>query len=245
MSESCWWELPWAVLDTETTGLNPETGDRIIEIGVVLFDDGEVSDNWGVLIDPERDLPERVTEITNITPADLAGQPTFDKIADKFLSLLEGRILVAYNAEFDRGFLIHELARSGRQLPPSAHWLDPFVVAKKLHKGRGKMKLGIVAERLGIPLQEAHRAVADAECAGLVLKALAEEGNLPADLETFLVLHEQWQAEQYAKQAHWGRPKGPIAVNSSGPSNSLGPGYPHAKELDPIRFMFLRGSTRR
>lgn len=241
-----WWQQPWAVLDTETTGLNPEGGDRVVELGVVLFDNGAVSDRWGVLIDPEMPLPADTTRITGIKPEDLVGAPVFSAVSDHFLKLLDGRLLVAYNATFDRGFLLHELARVGQSLPSGARWLDPLVLAKRLHKGRGKMKLGIVAKRLGIPLEEAHRATADAECAGLVLKALAEEANLPGDLDEILDLQEQWQAEQEAARAGWRNRRGSqsISIDTGGPRNALGPGYPYSDELDPIRYMFLRGTGR-
>lgn len=243
---TAWWLQPWAVLDTETTGLNPEGGDRIVELGVVQFDGGEPGQRWGKLIDPECPLPADTTRITGIKPEDVAGQPTFEALADAFLEVLGSRILVAYNAAFDRGFLLHELARCGRALPIGARWIDPLVLAKQLHKGRGKMKLGIVAKRLGIPLEEAHRATADAECAGLVLRALAEEGQLPADLDAFLDLQEQWAAEQEASRAGWRNRRGnqSISVDTSGPRNALGPGYPFSDELDPIRYMFLRGTGR-
>jgi DNA polymerase III subunit epsilon len=246
VSTKPWWLQPWAVLDTETTGLNPEGGDRVVELGVVLFDNGEVVDRWGVLINPEIELPAVTTRITGIKPEDLTGAPVFSAVTDHFLSLLEGRLLVAYNVAFDRRFLLHELARVGRTLPLDARWLDPLVFAKRLQKGQGKMKLGIVAKRLGIPLEEAHRATADAECAGWVLKALAEEANLPADLDEILNLHEQWQAEQDAASAGWRsrRSNQNISSDTSGPRNALGPGYPFSDELDPIRYMFLRGTGR-
>ncbi len=240
-----WAKLPLAVLDTETTGLEAEQGDRVIELGVVLFDDGEVVERWGVLIDPERDLPKDASRVTGITEADLVGQPTFDRVAADFVALLEGRLLVAYNASFDRRFIIHELARCQRSLPDGATWLDPLVFAKELQKGQGNMKLGTVAKRLGIPLEEAHRATADAEAAGHVLVALS--ADLPDDLEQVLDLQEQWEAAQAAQRAVWRnrRKPGQVAIAASaGPKDELGPGYPHGDELDPVRYMFLRGTGR-
>lgn len=240
-----WAKLPLAVLDTETTGLEAEQGDRVIELGVVLFDQGEVVERWGVLIDPERDLPKDATRVTGITEADLAGKPLFEKVAADFVALLEGRLLVAYNASFDRRFIIHELARCGRSLPDGATWLDPLVFAKELQKGQGKMKLGAVAKRLGIPLEEAHRATADAEAAGHVLVALSDD--LPDDLEQVLDLQEQWEAAQAAQRAVWkNRSKGGQVTfaASTGPKDELGPGFAHGDELDPVRYMFLRGTGR-
>ena len=161
------------------------------------------------------------------------------------MALLEGRLLVAYNAAFDRRFIIHELARCQRSLPDGATWLDPLVFAKELQKGQGNMKLGTVAKRLGVPLEEAHRATADAEAAGHVLVALSDQ--LPDDLEALLDLQEQWEAAQAAQRAVWrNRRKGGqiTAAVSTGPKDELGPGYPHGDELDPVRYMFLRGTGR-
>lgn len=239
------WALePIAVLDFETTGLVVENGDRVVEIGCILLDDGAVSERWGTLVDPGMPLPADTTRITGITPDDLVGAPRFEAVVGELLRRLEGRLLSAYNASFDRGFLLHELDRCGKQLPDGA-WIDPLVLAKELQKGQGNMKLGTVAKRLDIPLVEAHRAVADAECAGLVLLALAEQ--MPADIGEALDLHEAWEAAQNAARASWrNRRRGATlaAVADGGPQDALGPGYPHGDELDPVRYMFLRGTGR-
>lgn len=240
-----WARGPIAVLDFETTGLDPERGDRVVEIGVIHFDDGEVSDRWGTLIHPEMELPADTTRITGIRPDEVATAPRFVDIVDDFRARLEGRLLSAYNASFDRGFLLHELARCDRKLPDGAQWVDPLVLARQLQKGQGNMKLGTVAKRLDIDLQEAHRAVSDAECAGWVLIALAAE--VPADLGEALDLHEAWEAAQNAQQSAWRNRRGGgtlAAVQDGGPSDALGPGYPHGDELDPVRYMFLRGTGR-
>jgi DNA polymerase-3 subunit epsilon len=217
----------------------------VVELGLVLLDDGAVVERWGALLDPERALPEDVTRITGIKPEDLRGAPTFAAIAPALRARLQGRLLAAYNASFDRGFLLQELHRCGAE-PPDAAWVDPLVMAKQLQRGQGKMKLGVVAERLGIALEEAHRAVADAECAALVLLALAEQ--MPADLDATLDQLEAWEAAQNAARAGWRRsPRGGTggAIADDGPRDALGPGYPHGDELDPVRFMFLRGTGRR
>lgn len=247
MSDKPWWLMPWLVFDTETTGFDPEDGDRIVELGAIAFDDGEISERWGTLIDPERDLPADITRVTGIRPEEVVGQPIFAAVAQRFADMMRGRLIVAYNAEFDRRFLLHEFALAGVDMPPELNWIDPLVLARQLHKGRGKMKLGLVAGRLGVPLQEAHRAVADAECAGLVLRALAEEANLPPDLDELLDLQEQWAAEQAAQRRKWkGRDQSDqMRGTLTGPRNSLGVNYPHNEvDLDPVRYMFLRAAGR-
>lgn len=246
------WHLrPMAAIDTETTGLSPQTGDRVIELGVVAFDNGEVTDRWSVLLDPQRPLDPDVTRLTGIKPEELEGQPTFADVVPQLLEKLAGRLLVAYNASFDRTFLIAEFSRAGAQLPRGARWLDPLVFAKELQKGQGNHKLGTVAKRLGVPLEEAHRAAADAECAGWVLQKLAEQ--LPADFDELVDLHEKWEGEQEFERSQWkararGRQTGQVQTQGDGlmqaqqsdlPANALGPTYAYGDELDPVRFMIL------
>lgn len=243
-----WHLAPLAVIDTETTGLSPETGDRVIEVAVILFDGGEVTERWSTLLDPGAPLHPDVTRITGITEADLQGQPRFGDVQAELRKRLEGRLLVAYNAGFDRNFLVHELARVGGSLPQGARWLDPLVWAREMQKGQGNMKLGTVAKRLGVVLEEAHRAAADAECAGRVLLCLAKQ--LPDVLEELLDLQEKWEAQQEAERATWrsrqnqNRGRSTLMIDNDGPRNALGPGYPMADELDPVRYMFLRAAGR-
>ncbi len=242
-----WYNLPLAVLDTETTGLAPEQGDCVIEVAVIHFDNGEVTNRWSTLLDPGIPLHPDVTRLTGITPDDLMNQPSFVDVAEELLKHLRGRVLVAYNAPFDRSFLIHEFARVGMTLPEGAKWLDPLVIARQTQKGQGNMKLGTVAKRLGVQLDEAHRAQADAECAGKVLLALGKTASLPESLEELLDIQERWEAAQEAERSGWrsrqqqGRGGGnrPLADDGS-PRNALGAAYPHGDELDPVRYMYLR-----
>ncbi len=243
------WHLgPLAVLDTETTGLSPETGDRVIEVAVVWFDGGEVTQRWSTLLNPGAALHADVVRITGITDEDLRGQPRFQDIAPDLLKCLRDRTLVAYNAAFDRNFLIHEFNRIGSRLPEGARWLDPLVFAREMQRGQGNMKLGTVAKRLHVPLEEAHRAAADAECAGRVLLKLAE--GLPSDFAQMFDLHERWEGQQDAERAGWKsrqnqtRGKSTMIHEQDGPSNALGPAYPHSDETDPVRFMFLKAANR-
>jgi DNA polymerase-3 subunit epsilon len=242
-----WHDLPLAVLDTETTGLAPESGDCVIEVAVIHFDGGEITDRWSTLLDPGIELHPDVTRITGITPDDLLNQPRFKDVADELLRRLRGRVLVAYNAPFDRNFLIHEFSRVGKTLPEGAKWLDPLVIARQTQKGQGNMKLGTVAKRLAVQLDEAHRAEADAVCAGQVLLALGKTANLPDDLDAVLDLQERWEAAQEAERAGWrsrqaqqGRTGNRQLVDDGSPRNALGAAYPHGDELDPVRYMYLR-----
>ena len=244
--QTAWYNLPMAVLDTETTGLAPEAGDCVIEVAIIHFTNGAITDRWSTLLDPGIALHADVTRITGITPDDLLNQPRFVDVADELLRRLRGRILVAYNAPFDRNFLIHELSRIGKTLPEGAKWLDPLVIARQTQKGQGNMKLGTVAKRLGVQLDEAHRAQADAECAGKVLLALGKDANLPDDIDAVLDLQERWEAAQEAERSGWrsrqqqGRNGSRQIAEDGSPRNALGAAYPHGDELDPVRYMYLR-----
>ncbi|MBM4342410.1 MAG: 3'-5' exonuclease [Deltaproteobacteria bacterium] len=247
-SPPAWALQPLAVIDTETTGLYPAAGDRIIEVAVIAFDGGAVSDRWSTLVDPGKPLEPDVTQLTGIRPEDVEGQPTFAEIAPQLLDKLKGRVLVAYNASFDRTFLLHEFGRASRKLPQGARWLDPLVFAKELQKGQSGHKLGAVAKRLGIALEEAHRAAADAECAGWVLQKLA--CLLSDDFAVVLDQHEKWEATQEAERQVWKgrqhRAQGRGSSHALGhadadlPVNALGPAYPFGDELDPVRALYGR-----
>ncbi|MEM1349624.1 MAG: 3'-5' exonuclease, partial [Myxococcota bacterium] len=105
-----WMDLPLAAIDVETTGFDAES-DRIIEIGIIRFERGEVTDTYGQLIDPGRSVPEKVTEITGIKDENLKGMPSFADVSHEVWSRLQGVGIVAYNLSFDRSFVQAELAR--------------------------------------------------------------------------------------------------------------------------------------
>lgn len=210
---------PWsaarlAVIDFETTGLSSDT-DRIIEIGVATFEGGELSglENW--MVNPGVTVSEEVLAITKIDPADLETAEPFANVVDAFRARIEGHLPVAYNASFDAGFLHSELRRLGtsadkgdEELPPAFEpgvmWIDPLVWARELQKEERGMKLVNVCARLGIPLDNAHRAASDAEAAGRVLMALAEQ--MPATYGELIRLQALYAGRQDVDHAAlWSR----------------------------------------
>ncbi len=243
--EEHWKNGTFAVLDVETTGLDSSV-DRVIEVGIVRFERGEVVDRYGQLIDPERDVPEEVVKLTGIQPAQLEGQPTFAAVVSDVVSRLEGAVVVAYNLSFDKGFIGAELTRCGRQWPKVAE-LDPLVFVRQLHKGQGSKKLGAAAARMGLELTDAHRAVNDAEITGHLLLRLADQ--LPQSLEDLLVLQTQWEALHAQERALWRRNRTgggeasilnaptPMAVDEEG-LVALGPAYVYGEDTDPLRSLF-------
>lgn len=176
-----WAEAALAVVDFETTGLDPETN-RVIEIGVALFSGGrlERSEMW--FVNPGVPIPAESTEITGITDDMVKDAPAFEHVWPAVAELLRGRLPVAYNHRFDSRFLWAELRRagertSGEDLPPASVddgvWIDPFIWAREIQKEEKGFKLGDVCARLGVPLETAHRASHDAEAAGRALLLLA------------------------------------------------------------------------
>ena len=98
-------EIPIVVLDTETTGLYPGLGHRIVEIGAIRLENWQEVGQVSSLIQPGRKMDPKASSVSGITDADLQGQPTFAQVADGLLALLDGALVVAHNAEFDAGFV--------------------------------------------------------------------------------------------------------------------------------------------
>ena len=240
-----WQNQRIAVVDVETTGFSP-IEDRIIEVGIVLFENGAVIERYGQLIQPGKSIPEAVVKLTGITDEQVKDAPAFKEVAAEVQSRLKGAIIVGYNLEFDKGFVSAELERVGMEWPEGGPELDPLIFARQLHKGRGGNKLGQVAQRLGISLENAHRAVDDAEATGHVLFALSP--NLPPTLDALLVVQDQWRMLQAQERAMRRRMRGGSVLGEAvGASTeletvdglpALGPAYLYGDETDPLRAMY-------
>lgn len=240
-----WFDLPLAIVDVETTGLDPEN-DRVIELGVVHMRGGQVEEVYSKLVDPERELPPEVVNITGIKPEDLEGAPTFAQVTEELQAALKGRIFVAYNLPFDRAFVRNEFLRQGVEWDP-AQCIDPLVFIRELHRDQGSKRLEAVCTRLGIPLDAAHRASHDAEATGHVLYKLRDQ--LPSDVDDLILLQGQWAQKQENEMAGWrNRRGGAIGGGLGGAAmadrgNALGPAYIYSDDTDPIRAMFMHLPT--
>ncbi len=180
-----WHELLIAFIDTETTGRDAER-DRLVEVGIVFGLRGEITDRKSWLINPGVPIPAEATKVHGIRDEDVAASPSFAAQLPEIVEALRGAVPAAYNAGFDRGFLLAELARAGIAVddPPPAlrrdvEWLDPLVFAREIHKDEQSRALGDVTARLGIELERAHRATDDAEAALRVLYAFGKDPRLP------------------------------------------------------------------
>lgn len=156
------------VLDTETTGIDPKQGHRIIEIGCVeLVNRRLTGNNFHVYIDPERDIEDEAIFVHGITSDFLAGKPKFRDVAAEFLEYIKGAELVIHNAAFDVGFMDHEFALL-RQNYPKTHdvcqVLDTLAMARDLHPGQ-KNNLDALCRRYDIDNSKRtlHGALLDSE----------------------------------------------------------------------------------
>ena len=149
----------FVVFDIETTGLL-RYRDAITEIGAVRIENGEITETYNQLINPERILPEKIVEITGITDAMLADKPKIDQVLPDFLDFCGGSLLVGQNTDFDIGFIRHNAQKLGYKFDPM--YLDTLPMARALFDDMGKFSLDKIARRLDIPAFNHHRASDDA-----------------------------------------------------------------------------------
>ena len=192
-----WREMSFVSVDVETTGLDPADC-RVIEVGMVRFERGQITDRWGSLVNPGVPIPPEITKINNITDAMVADAPTFRDLKWDVYGRMKERIFVAYNAGFDHGFLAMEMARAGLTLP-DVPILDPQVWARALMTNQRRFNLGSMCDKFGIALENAHRAVDDAEAAGKVLLRFADKVSV--DLGGLLEEQGRWKDKQDAAYA--------------------------------------------
>jgi DNA polymerase-3 subunit epsilon len=176
------------VLDTETTGLNPRTGDRVIEIGCVeIFNRKLTGNNFHRYINPERDSDEAALAVHGLTTEFLRDKPKFHEIAEELRAFVQDAEIIIHNAPFDLGFLNHEFERIG--LPPfvkhCSNVIDTLVNAKELHPGK-RNSLDALCDRYGISNahRKLHGALLDSELLADVYLAMTRGQNtLSMDVE--------------------------------------------------------------
>lgn len=161
--------MGYAVVDFETTGILPSYHHRVIEIGVVHVEsDGMVSGRWETVVNPNRDLGPQ--GIHGIRAADILDAPDFADIAPDLAALLQGRVFVAHNANFDLRFLHAEFERAGYLLNPQIPSLCTMRLAHKFGLG-GSCSLAAACESFGISIANAHCAGDDAFAAAQLLSS--------------------------------------------------------------------------
>ena len=161
----------YCVLDLETTGFSFRT-EKITEVGIMKVKNGEVIDEFSCFVNPEKPIPQRVIEVTNITDDMVRNAETIETVMPKIIEFVGDSVLVAHNADFDIGFLKYNAKVLGLTLDNT--YLDTLRLAKELFPEYKKYKLGIIAENLGIKVEVAHRALDDVDTTVKVLNVMFE-----------------------------------------------------------------------
>lgn len=154
------------VLDTETTGLNPAQGHRIVEIGCIELENHlPTGKHYQVYLNPERDVPREVVEIHGLTGEFLSKHVVFAEIVDGFLDFIGAAPLVIHNASFDMGFINAELVRAGKDTLPESRAIDTLQISRRKFPGAQQHNLDALCRRFSIDnsARAKHGALLDAE----------------------------------------------------------------------------------
>jgi DNA polymerase-3 subunit epsilon len=170
-------DQPIACVDVETTGTSPQY-DRITEIGVVEMDpDGSVRE-WSTLVNPEARIPPFIEQLTGISNAMVEAAPTFSQVAEELQQRLAGRLFVAHNVRFDYAFIKNEFKRLDTGF--RADTLCTVRLSRRLYPQFYKHNLDSLIQRLGIQMEDRHRALADARVLAKFLQQLPNEHDAAA-----------------------------------------------------------------
>ncbi len=194
-------DATYCVLDLETTGISITT-EKITEVGIMKVKNGEVIDEFEMFVNPEKPIPQRVVEVTNITDEMVKDAETIDKVFPKILEFVGDSIIVAHNASFDVGFLKHNAKLLGYEFNNT--YIDTLPLAKDLFPDLKKYKLGKIADSLGIEVDVAHRALADVDTTvkvfNVMLKKLKDKGINTVDEIDSATKDPEAQKEEFKKQ---------------------------------------------
>ena len=167
----------FVVFDIETTGFSP-VNNKIIEIGAVKVEKGEITDRYSTFVNPDVPIPFEIEKLTGINDNMVIDSPMIEEILPQFLAFCEGAVMVAHNANFDMSFIIENAKRLN--LNSEFTYVDTLGIARVLLPNQSKHTLDAVAKTLGVSLENHHRAVDDAEATAQIfvkfIPMLKEEG---------------------------------------------------------------------
>ncbi|MEQ1849261.1 MAG: 3'-5' exonuclease [Candidatus Peribacteraceae bacterium] len=171
---------PITVFDTETTGLDPSKGHRIIEIAGIRIENGEIDEtrSFVSLVNPERSIPWEARQVNKISDEDVRSAPGIEEVLPKFLDFAAGSILVAHNAQFDMGFLHNEktFCWGFVELPEC---LCTMKLSRALFPNEFGHSLDVIARRLGLSIPSArHRALPDVMLTAHALLTMMNLGEI-------------------------------------------------------------------
>ena len=164
-------DTEYCVLDLETTGISYKT-EKITEVGIIKYKNGEVIDEFECFVNPEKPIPPKVVEITHITDDMVKDAETIDKVIPKIIDFIGDSVLVAHNADFDIGYLKYNFEKYGYKLENT--YIDTLRLAKAIFPDLKKYKLGLIADSLKIKVDVAHRALDDVKTLVAVFKVMIE-----------------------------------------------------------------------
>ena len=154
-------DIEITVFDTETTGLEPETGDRVVEIAAIKLKAAKPIAEFQALVNPGREISAAAFNVNKITPEMLATAPQIQQIMPDFLKFIQGSCICSYNAGFDLRFMNNELKILGLAALDDFVVVDILKMARRLMPGLERYALWFVAEKLGIKTKQEHRAMSD------------------------------------------------------------------------------------
>ena len=203
------------VLDTETTGFDPLTGDRLVELAALEIEQFvPTGRSFHVYIDPCRDMPLEAEKVHGLTTGFLKGKPRFEdaEVVDAFLDFVGDAPIIAHNAAFDRGFVNWELARCNRAEIPEHRWIDTLSLAKQRFPGMHN-SLDALCKRFRISLseREKHGALIDAKLLAAVYLELKGGRERRLELTTTTVVG----AVSVTRRAEYGPRPRPLAPRAS------------------------------
>ena len=183
------------VVDLEATSTGSKA--KIIQVGIVVIEDGEIIDQYATDVNPHEHLDSHIKELTGLTDKRLAKAPEFSQVAEKIFELVKDGIFVAHNVQFDANLLAEFLFFEGYELRTPR--IDTVELAQVFYPRLEKYNLGILCQELGIPLEQAHSALSDAQAtAELFLCMRQKMFGLPKGLlERLLSLSDSLLYESY------------------------------------------------
>ncbi|WP_366922940.1 hypothetical protein MFMK1_003422 [Metallumcola ferriviriculae] len=191
------WDVPFLVIDTETTGLHPMAGDEIIWFAAVPMSGLTIEENkmYDNLVNPQVELPLEIQELTGVRPEQLAGAPTIYTVLEQFLTLAFNRVLVGYRLDFDFRFINLKLRRCCKT-KLNHHVLDVAVLYRALHPEASDFTLDQLVRKYDIDAAGRHTAPGDALVTAkllvILLREAAQSRNLNTLAQLYYFLH--WRA---------------------------------------------------
>ena len=167
-------DTEYCVLDLETTGISYLT-EKITEIGIIKIKNGEIIDTFETFVNPEKPIPERVQEITHITDEMVADSPTIEEILPKMIEFIGDSVVVTHNTDFDVSYLKYNYEQYGYKFNNT--YLDTLRLAKAMYPEFKRYKLGLIADKLGITVEVAHRALDDVKTLVQVFNKMIENAK--------------------------------------------------------------------